>query len=181
MAFFGAPVENPHHARDCVRAVIDAQRAVLALNRRREEENQYRLEENFRRIERGEPPLLMLDILTLGSGINTGFMTVGTVGSAQHIMNYTVFGREVNLASRLEGASGRARILIGEETYRDLLKDDPVIAATCRAQPLLTLKGFTDPVQCYEVPWRPADVTVEEAQQTSTMIATRSDTPKTCV
>jgi adenylate cyclase len=125
--------------------------------------------------------LPMLDILTLGSGINTGFMTVGTVGSEEHIMNYTVFGREVNLASRLEGASGRARILIGEETYRDLLKDDPVVAATCRQQPLLTLKGFTDPVQCYEVPWRPADVTAEEAQQTSTMIASRSDTAKTCV
>ncbi|HMJ92074.1 MAG TPA: adenylate/guanylate cyclase domain-containing protein, partial [Candidatus Acidoferrum sp.] len=132
MAFWGAPVENPHHARDCVRAVIDAQRAVLVLNRVREAENQHRMEENFRRAAAGEAPLPMLDLLTLGSGINTGFMTVGTVGSEQHIMNYTVFGREVNLASRLEGASGRARILIGEETYRDLMRDDPVLAAGCR-------------------------------------------------
>jgi adenylate cyclase len=163
MAFWGAPVENSHHARDCVRAVIDAQRAVFALNRQREIENQQRVKENIRRAPAGDPPLPMLDLLTLGSGINTGFMTVGTVGSEQHIMNYTVFGREVNLASRLEGASGRARILIGEQTYRDLVRDDPALAAQCQPQPLLALKGFTDPVPCYEVPWRTPEVSVEGA------------------
>jgi len=66
-----------------------------------------------------------------------------------------VFGREVNLASRLEGASGRSRILISEETYRELLRDDPELAATCIEQPPLSLKGFRETVKSYEVPWRP--------------------------
>ena len=29
-------------------------------------------------------------------------VTVGLMGSDEHLLNYTVFGREVNLASRLE-------------------------------------------------------------------------------
>jgi adenylate cyclase len=181
MAFWGAPVENPHHARDCVRAVIDAQRAVLKLTHERQAENARRAEENLRRAERGEPELPTLGTLSLGSGVNTGFMTVGTVGSEQHIMNYTVFGREVNLASRLEGASGRARILIGEETYRDLLRDDPELAATCRPQPPLALKGFSDAVQCYEVPWRPDGIDTKEKQETTAAIAVSRDRTRDCI
>ena len=53
----------------------------------------------------------------LGSGINTGMATVGLMGSNEHLLNYTVFGREVNLASRLEAVSGRGRIIISEATY----------------------------------------------------------------
>jgi class 3 adenylate cyclase len=68
--------------------------------------------------------------------------------------NYTVFGREVNLASRLEARSGRGRIFIGEATYRHLLRDDPVLAAKCVALPGQTLKGIATAVTIYEVPWR---------------------------
>ncbi|HTD68535.1 MAG TPA: adenylate/guanylate cyclase domain-containing protein [Candidatus Limnocylindria bacterium] len=170
MAFWGAPAVNPQHAACCVRAVIDIQRAICELNEKRKEENARREEENIRRAIKGEIPLAPLDILTFGSGINTGVATVGLMGSDAHLVNYTVFGREVNLASRLEGASGRARILIGETTYRHLLRDDPDLAATCRAQPPLELKGFRDPVKSYEVPWRPADLSLVEAGQTQTIV-----------
>ena len=112
----------------------------------------------------------MLEILSLGSGINTGAVTIGMIGSEQHGMNYTVFGREVNLASRLESASGRARILIGERTYQELLRDEPELAATCREQPPIELKGFRDPVKAYEVPWRPQDVSPADAGQSQTFI-----------
>jgi class 3 adenylate cyclase len=65
-----------------------------------------------------------------------------------------VFGREVNLASRLEALSGRGRILIGEATYAALKRDDPALAATCSALPLVNVKGFREAVKVYEVPWR---------------------------
>jgi class 3 adenylate cyclase/CHASE2 domain-containing sensor protein len=154
MAFWGAPVPNPHHARDCVHAIIEAQRAIARLNREREAENVRREKENVRRVLTGVKPLPTVAVLTLGSGINTGYMTVGMVGSEAHIMSYTVLGREVNLASRLEGASGSARILIGQETFSDLEKADPELAARCTPQPLMELKGFREPIQCYEVPWK---------------------------
>jgi class 3 adenylate cyclase len=60
----------------------------------------------------------------------------------------------VNLASRLEGLSGRGRVLISETTYRQLQRDDPALAATCLALPDANVKGFRSAVKVYEVPWR---------------------------
>ena len=77
----------------------------------------------------GARPKSRLEILTLGSGINTGMATVGLMGSDIHGLNYTAFGREVNLASRLEAVSGRNRIVISEATYNHLLRDDSELAA----------------------------------------------------
>jgi class 3 adenylate cyclase/CHASE2 domain-containing sensor protein len=170
MAFWGAPIPNERHAASCVHAVIDMQRAIFDLNHKRREENNRLEEENFRRVLNGESPLPLLDVLTFGSGINTGFVTVGLMGSEAHLMNYTIFGREVNLASRLEGASGRGRILISEQTFRELQREEPDLAATCREQPLLELKGFRDPVKAYEVPWRPAELSPGDAGQGQTII-----------
>jgi class 3 adenylate cyclase len=156
MAFWNAPIPNAKHAAACVRAAIDAQRTIYEINLKRVEENQKReLETTF--MGQGDaPPKPRLAILTLGSGINTGMATVGLMGSNEHLLNYTVFGREVNLASRLESASGRNRIYIGEATYKHLLRDDPELAATCIAiPPLTTIKGISGAVIVYEVPWRP--------------------------
>ncbi len=179
MAFWGAPAANPRHAGACVRAAVEVQRVVLELNEQRQAENVRRTAEHLHRATPGQDALPMLEILTLGSGVNTGVVTVGMVGSEAHLMNYTVFGREVNLASRLEGASGHARILISAETHGDLLRDDPELAALCREHPPLTLKGFRDPVKAYEVMWRPADVSGDEAGQTMTTIRskTQRETP----
>jgi class 3 adenylate cyclase len=79
----------------------------------------------------GLPPKPPHAALQLGTGINTGLVTVGLMGSDAHILNYTVFGREVNLASRLEGVSGSGRIIISDTTYNHLLRDDPALASTC--------------------------------------------------
>ncbi|HZT24031.1 MAG TPA: adenylate/guanylate cyclase domain-containing protein [Verrucomicrobiae bacterium] len=152
MAFWNAPVPHPGHAAAAVRAAIDAQRAIYALNLQRVEENQKRELQNALA---GAAPKPRLPILMLGSGINTGMATVGLMGSDEHLLNYTVFGREVNLASRLESVSGSARILISEETYNHLCRDDPALAATCLALPPVKLKGFVGEVKIYEVPWRP--------------------------
>ena len=155
MAFWGAPTPNPKHALACVRTAIEAQRAVYELNRQRSTENRRRELENLGLVAAGRPPKPMLPILLLGSGINTGMATVGLMGSAAEMQNYTVFGREVNLASRLESASGRGRIFIGQATYEHLRRDDPAMAATCVELPPRDLKGFRSAVKAYEVPWRP--------------------------
>jgi class 3 adenylate cyclase len=155
MAFWGAPTPNPKHALACVRAAIETQRAVYELNQQRSAENRKRERENLARVSAGLPPKAMLPILLLGSGINTGMATVGLMGSAAEMQNYTVFGREVNLASRLESASGRGRIFIGLATYEQLRRDDTALAATCVELPPRDLKGFRSAVKAYEVPWRP--------------------------
>jgi class 3 adenylate cyclase len=138
-----------------VRAAIEAQRAIYQLNRQRSTENKQRELENVARISAGQRSRPMLPTLHLGSGINTGMATVGLMGSAVEMQNYTVFGREVNLASRLENASGRGRVFIGQATYEHLLRDDPTLAAKCVELPPRDLKGFRSAVKVYEVPWRP--------------------------
>lgn len=155
MAFWGAPTAAPRHAAACVRAAIEAQRAVAALNQRRAAENERLEQENSKRAATAQPPLPLHALLQLGTGINTGIVTVGLMGSDQHILNYTVFGREVNLASRLETVSGRGRIVISEATYQHLLRDDPALAQTCVSLPPVTVKGIRAAVNIYEVPWRP--------------------------
>lgn len=170
MAFWGAPTPNDQHALRCVQAVIDAQRAILELNQQRTAENRRREEENVARALQGREPLPLLTLLTLGSGINTGVVTVGLMGSAAHLVNYTVFGREVNLASRLEGVSGRGRIIISEATYQELLRDAPALASTCLEQPLVMVKGFREPVRSYEVPWKPSGAAPAEAGEGATAI-----------
>ena len=156
MAFWGAPVASETHALDAVRAAVAAQRAVHALNRERDAENRRRDAENVSRLHAGQPPLPALPLLALGSGLNTGTVIAGLMGSEDHVLNYTVFGREVNLASRLESASGQGRILIGPGTFGALQRFDSALAATCVAQTPVRLKGFDEPVPCYEVPWRDA-------------------------
>jgi adenylate cyclase len=159
MAFWGAPTPNPQHACLCVRAAIEVQRAIAEMNRKRTAENGRIEAENLERIASGLKPKALLPILQLGSGINTGMVTVGLMGSevkgGVRQGNYTVFGREVNVASRLEGLSGRGRIFISDATYRHLLRDDPALAKTCVRLPAEKVKGIRSAVEVYEVPWNP--------------------------
>ena len=178
MAFWGAPTPNPQHALSCVRAAVDTQRGLYALNLRRAEENKRRETDNPARVAAGQPPLPLLPLLALGTGINSGTCIVGLMGSDDTILNYTVFGREVNLASRLEGVSGRGRIIIGEATYRGVQRDDPVLAAKCVELPPVAVKGFKGQVRIYEVPWRETPPAVAAPLPTTApAIPTATSTP----
>lgn len=83
--------------------------------------------------------------LEIRMGINTGYCTVGNFG-ADTRMDYTIIGREVNLASRLESASDSGEILISHETY-SMIKD----VIMCRDKGQISVKGFSRPVQIYQV------------------------------
>jgi adenylate cyclase len=155
MAFWGAPLPNPHHALDAVRAGVQAQRAIAELNQDRQRQNKQREEENVQRVAKGLALLPILPTLSMGTGINTGTATVGFMGSQTHLLNYTAFGREVNLASRLEGVSGHGRIIIGEATFNALKRDDPELAGMCLEWAPRTVKGFRNTVRIYEVIWQP--------------------------
>jgi class 3 adenylate cyclase/CHASE2 domain-containing sensor protein len=159
MAFWGAPAPKPKHASACVRAAIQAQRAIHELNQRRASQNQKIEEENAARFAAGLEPTPLLPLLMLGSGINTGMATAGLMGldAKERQFNYTVFGREVNLASRLESLSGRGHIFISEATYQRLKQEDPDLAATCVQDPTPRyVKGIATPIKVYEAPWRPS-------------------------
>ena len=84
MAFWGAPVAQPQHAR----LAVDAAVAMTAAMR----------QFNAERAARGQPPL------GVGIGLNTGLMSVGNMGSDLR-RAYTVVGDAVNLAARLESLS----------------------------------------------------------------------------
>ena len=83
--------------------------------------------------------------LEIRMGLNTGYCTVGTFG-AESRMDYTIIGREVNLASRLESAAGADEILISGETYT-LIKDKIMGRDKGRIQ----VKGFARPVSIFQV------------------------------
>lgn len=85
-------------------------------------------------------------LLEIRMGINTGFCTAGSFGGAESRMDYTLIGREVNLASRLESAASANEILISAETY-NLVKE--VVLGRDKGQ--LQVKGFARPVQIYQI------------------------------
>ncbi len=99
MAFWGAPVEDPGHARHAIDAALQMLAACEALK------------PEFRR--KGLPEV------NIGIGINTGLMNVGDMGS-EYRRAYTVLGDSVNLASRLEGTTKfyGVGLVVGEETRR---------------------------------------------------------------
>lgn len=83
--------------------------------------------------------------LQVRMGINTGYCTVGTFGTSNHL-DYTVLGTQVNLASRLEAAAEPDEILISHETW-SLVKD----TVMCRDKGEIMVKGFSLPVRVYQV------------------------------
>lgn len=140
MAFWGAPVANPNHARDAVRAAVamrkccDQMRAVWKAK--------YGYEIYAR------------------AGLNTGEAVVGNMGSL-HKYNYTVMGDMVNLASRLEGANKvyGTYLMISESTRAEV--QDTVFV---RELDLVAVKGKDVPVRVYEVLDVTAHVTTAQRQ-----------------
>ena len=83
-------------------------------------------------------------------GINSGFCDVGNFGSNLR-MDYTIIGREVNLAARLEQAAEPGGILISRDTH-DLVQGDIEVE---EREPVIA-KGFSEPITVYAVRKTPA-------------------------
>src|SRR5437870_2827092 len=127
MAVFGAPLDDPDHARHAVESALGMQRALASLNRRWESE--------------GLPPLRM------GLGVHTGEVFAGNVGREGKV-KYAVVGDPVNLASRVEGLNKELGtiMLVTESAYRKAALD---VGVTDRG--LVQVKGRQEPVRIYEV------------------------------
>jgi adenylate cyclase len=125
MAFWGAPVADPEHARKAVLAALGMQREARVLN------------ERFKA--KGWPTF------KIGIGINSGVMRVGDMGSRIR-RAYTVMGDAVNLGSRLEGVTKEygADIIVGEGTKIRLS------GFALREVDRVRVKGKDEPVTIYE-------------------------------
>jgi adenylate cyclase len=83
--------------------------------------------------------------LQIRMGISTGYTTVGNFG-AENRMDYTIIGKEVNLASRMEHLAQPGEILVTHEAF-SLIKD----SIMCRDKGEVTVKGFSRPIAVYQV------------------------------
>lgn len=126
MAFWGAPIDDPQHARNAVLTALDMQRALVPLNKELSA--------------KGRPHI------AIGVGVNTGMMTVGDMGSPVR-KAYTVLGDSVNLASRLEGITKTygVGVVVGEATREQLRKE-----FVFRELDRVRVKGKEEPVAIFE-------------------------------
>ena len=125
MAFWGAPLEDPDHARNALNS------AFIMLAELRLIQKQFEA--------KGWPPI------RIGIGLNSGNMNVGNMGS-EFRRAYTVMGDAVNLGSRLEGLTKNygVEMIVNESTART------VTEYAYRELDRVRVKGKDKPVTIYE-------------------------------
>jgi len=83
--------------------------------------------------------------MSIGIGINTGEVFLGTVGAPQR-MEFTVIGDPVNVAARLSSLAGGGQILTTRETMSRLNS-----GIQCNQLPSTEIKGKTGKMEIFEV------------------------------
>ena len=129
MTFFGDP-ETKGIKEDALACIAMAKKMQSAISELSEELQSYGIDKE----------------LKARMGIHTGYCNVGNFGSERR-MDYTLLGRNVNLASRLESNGEVGKIHISAETYT-IIKNDYECEA--REEPI-HVKGFDRPLQTYFV------------------------------
>lgn len=129
LAFFGAPTDMENHAQLCYRAALRMKKMEQILNEQLLHEK-----------------MIKLPLITR-MGINTGNMIVGNIGSLKRL-DYTVIGRNVNIASRIvnENKKYGTSILVSESTW-NLVKND----FEGRFVDTVALRGVRKHVAIYEI------------------------------
>ena len=102
MVLYGAPISGENDTHRAVETAIEMQQKIKELNMDRKKRN--------------EPPILV------GAGINKGLVVSGNIGS-RDLMDYTVIGDTVNVASRLCAAAGPGEIMVSSSVYGATKKD----------------------------------------------------------
>ena len=97
MVLYGAPISGDNDTQRAVETAVEMQEKINDLNKERERRN--------------ESPILV------GAGINKGLVVSGNIGS-RDLMDYTVIGDTVNVASRLCAAAGPGEIMVSESVYK---------------------------------------------------------------
>jgi adenylate cyclase len=130
MAFWNAPLDDPHHAAHACEAALDMLEELRKLNQTLYEE--------------AAATGATYIPVNIGIGINSGVCCVGNMGSAQRF-DYSVLGDDVNLASRLEGQSKNygVPVVIGQKTA----EQSPNMASL--EVDLIQVKGKTEAVRIY--------------------------------
>jgi len=125
MLFVGAPKTIPNHAQVAVKIAMEMRAKAVEMASSLDEEAR--------------------DSFRIGIGIHSGFVTVGTFGAAE-LLDYTIIGRTVNLAARIEGACPPGKILI---TSRTKALAGPLLE-TCKFG-IVEFKGIAEPTELHEV------------------------------
>ena len=127
LAVFGAPLDDPEHARHAVLSALAMMETLAKLNKHWSVEG--------------------LPALRMGVGVHTGEVFAGNVGRAGKV-KYAVVGDTVNLASRVEGLNKElgTTMLVTEATYRAAGLDLEV-----KDRGPISVKGREEPVRVYEV------------------------------
>lgn len=125
LTFFGAPVKYGDSPARAVACALAMQLGMEEVNRKNNE--------------KGLPPLYM------GIGINTGDVIVGNIGSKERA-KYGVVGHNINLTSRVEGATIGGQILITPSTYEKI--KDLLIVRSVRS---IRFKGVEENIDLYDV------------------------------
>jgi class 3 adenylate cyclase/CHASE2 domain-containing sensor protein len=135
VAFWGAPVDNPTHARDACLAALDMIKRLDAMN----------ASGSFDDVgPRG---------LEMRVGLAAGEVMVGDFGNPPRNSSYTVLGDTANLASRLEGANKAfgSRILCSAHLRRLALDQGLDPALRWRAIGRVRVKGKVEPIDLFEL------------------------------
>jgi class 3 adenylate cyclase len=130
MALFGALEPNPWDAKDAVEAALEMRASVRGFN--------------------SELRARDLPELAFGIGIHRGPVVAGVMGS-QHLLEFTVIGDTVNVASRVEGLTRSHGV--------DILVTEPVCALlrqrfAVREMPPCTVKGKSEPLRTFALEGR---------------------------
>jgi class 3 adenylate cyclase len=125
LAFFGAPLRADDDPERAVACSIEMQNSLAKVNK--------------------EQRRLNLPELTMGIGINTGEVVVGSIGSEKRA-SYGAVGTAINTAYRIESFTVGGQVLINQTTY-DSIRSDLDVRQTKKVE----FKGLNETVTLYDV------------------------------